>query len=94
MRIVYTPHALRHLRQLQHHIGEHNPAAAFRMAGLIRQRISFLADHPRIGRPGRIDATRELVITGTPYLVAYRIADQAIVILAVLHGAQRWPEQL
>jgi addiction module RelE/StbE family toxin len=85
MRIVYTPHALRYLRRLQHHIGEHNPAAAFRMAGLFCQRIAKLADHPRIGRPGRVDGTRGLVITGTPYLVAYRIADQAVFM--------RWPEQ-
>jgi len=32
----------------------------------------LLADHPAMGRPGRIAGTRELVIVRYPYIVAYR----------------------
>ena len=49
---------------------------------------------PEIGRPGRIDGTRELIIQRTPYIVAYRIATKSIRILRVLHGAQMWPQEL
>ena len=38
--------------------------------------------------------SRELVITGTPYLAAYRVENDAVVIVRVVHGAQRWPRKL
>jgi plasmid stabilization system protein ParE len=34
------------------------------------------------------------VITRTPYIVAYRVLDDAVRILRVLHGAQLWPEDI
>jgi plasmid stabilization system protein ParE len=45
------------------------------MVGLIRQRVASLSAQPRLGRPGRIAGTRELVIVGTPYIVPYRVTD-------------------
>ncbi|MGD2020834.1 MAG: type II toxin-antitoxin system RelE/ParE family toxin [Thiohalocapsa sp.] len=58
-------------------------------------RTSFerLADNPSLGRPGRVLDTRELMVTGTPYLVPYTVSDNEIVILRVLHGAQQWPQR-
>ncbi|MCX6538739.1 MAG: type II toxin-antitoxin system RelE/ParE family toxin [Acidobacteria bacterium] len=34
--------------------------------------IEVLERHPQMGRSGRVPRTRELVITGTPFVVAYR----------------------
>lgn len=42
--------------------------------------------------PVTAPGTREMVISRTPYFVAYRIAGDDVEILAVLHGAWRWPE--
>jgi len=47
-----------------------------------------------MGRPGRIEGTRELVVSGTPYIAAYRIVGDTVRVLRVLHGAQQWPETL
>jgi plasmid stabilization system protein ParE len=33
-----------------------------------------------------------LAVTGTPYIVAYRIKGDQIDILAVLHAARKWPD--
>jgi plasmid stabilization system protein ParE len=44
---------------------------------------------PGRGRPGRLRGTRELVVVGTPYIVAYRVHANDIEILTVQHGAQR-----
>ena len=52
---------------------------------------SFFAES---GLPGRVDGTRELVIDRTPYIAAYRVAGVTVQILRVLHGAQRWPEDI
>jgi toxin ParE1/3/4 len=40
-----------------------------------------------------VTGTRELVVTGTPYIVPYRVQDGEIQILRVYHGARRWPER-
>jgi toxin ParE1/3/4 len=45
------------------------------------------------GRDGRVAGTREPVIPGTPFLVAYRIEKNEVRILAVLHAAREWPEE-
>lgn len=71
-----------------------NPLAAATLDDRIRTRIEGLLQLPESGRPGRIKGTRELVITGTAYITAYVIMDDAIRILRVLHSAQLWPEEL
>ena len=36
--------------------------------------------------------TRELIFSGIPFLVMYRVRDDVVEILRILHGAQRWPQ--
>jgi plasmid stabilization system protein ParE len=51
-----------------------------------------LGTHPHIGRVGRVERTRELVIPKLPYIVAYTITAEDIRILAVVHTSRKWPE--
>jgi toxin ParE1/3/4 len=93
MIISWTPAALADLASLRAYIAEHDRAAAQRVVLRIIQRIETdLPQSPDIGRPGRVPGTRELVITGTPFVVPYRLRGQTIQILRVYHGARRWPE--
>jgi addiction module RelE/StbE family toxin len=71
-----------------------SPQAAITVDDRIRQQIEDLMKFPKIGRPGRINGTRELIIQRTPYIAVYRIAGKTIRILRVLHGAQMWPQEL
>jgi toxin ParE1/3/4 len=50
-----------------------------------------LAQFPEQGRTGRKSGTRELALSGLPYLAVYRLNGDAIEILRILHGAQIWP---
>jgi plasmid stabilization system protein ParE len=56
--------------------------------------VEKLKRFPEMGRKGRIDGTRELVITGKPYIAAYRVAGNTVLVLRILHGAQQWPRDL
>jgi toxin ParE1/3/4 len=49
---------------------------------------------PRSGRPGRVEGTRELVITRTPYIVTCRIIGDAVRILRVLLSSRQWPDDM
>jgi len=68
---------------------EDKPCAAQKIAEKIKIATRILLDHPGAGRSGRVEGTRELVITGTPYYVHYRVKKQRIEILRVLHGAMK-----
>jgi toxin ParE1/3/4 len=57
----------------------------------IIDQIQLLTQFPQLGRLGRVTGTRELVISETPFVVAYRIGADAVRVLRILHGAQRWP---
>ena len=92
MRVVWTAPALRGLEGIGDYIARDNPSASGRVMTRVFDRVDALADHPESGRPGRIPGTRELVITGTPFIVPYRIRDNRIEILSVFHGAPRRPE--
>lgn len=92
-KVFYTPRAANNIKDLQDYIAAHNPTAAFQIVTIIRQRISNLIEYPRTGRPGRVSGTRELIISHTPYIVSYRVNESRIEVLAVLHGARRWPDK-
>jgi addiction module RelE/StbE family toxin len=94
VRIVWTEPARQDLRNIFEYIAEENLKAARSLLGNIKERAILLQDNPLIGRTGRIDGTRELVVTGTQYIIPYRVKDKQIQILAVFHGARKWPETL
>ena len=50
-----------------------NPAAAARLVDTVARTVELLARNPGLGRPGRVEGTRELVVANTPYLVPYRV---------------------
>ncbi|MGB7590400.1 MAG: type II toxin-antitoxin system RelE/ParE family toxin [Terriglobia bacterium] len=58
--------------------------------GSVSPALEFIPP-PLAGREGRVQGTRELAVARTPYVIAYRIREDEIQILAVLHGGQRWP---
>jgi toxin ParE1/3/4 len=92
--IVWTPRARQHLMGISAYIARDNPTAARQTVDRIRDAVVHLAVHPAMGRVGRINGTRELVITGNAYIVAYRVRKGSVRILAVLHSSQRWPSKL
>lgn len=81
---------MRDLESLHAYIADDSPGAAAVTVETVVAGIEALLRHPEMGRKGRIAGTRELVIA--PYLIAYRARKTAIDILAIIHGARRWPD--
>ena len=91
--IEWTEQATRQLDQAHAYIALSNSEkVADRVALQIVTSVQQLATFPMSGRRGRIPGTRELVISNTPFIAAYAIDHDRIVILALYHGAQQWPE--
>src|SRR5690349_21514783 len=93
MEIIWRRVALNDLERIRHYIAQENPAAGARIRAMIRTAVEQLADYPNLGRSGRVEGTREFVIAGTPYIVVYRVLNNRLRILSVIHGARRWPER-
>ena len=92
MKVRWTITAADQLREIFDYIAADNPAAAAGIVRRIRSAIQQTARMPGVGRIGRVPGTREIVVPGTTYLVAYRITQGALQVLAIPHGAQQWPE--
>jgi addiction module RelE/StbE family toxin len=89
----WTPIGIWHLRAAYEYVAQENTPAADALIERIFLAVEQFIQYPQIGREGRVKGTRELVIAGTPYVVAYRVRRSRIDILAVFHGARKWPEE-
>lgn len=93
MRIVWTEISTKHLESAYEYWAiEGSLTAADTMLERIFSAVEMLEDYPEAGRPGRVSGTRELVVLHTPFVVTYRVHRDNIQILALLHGARKWPE--
>ena len=88
----WTRSALTDLANIHAHITADNATAADalrdRAIGFVE---TVLAPQPGIGRPGRVEGTREAVIHPN-YVMVYWVKEGVVEILAVRHVARRWPE--
>jgi toxin ParE1/3/4 len=89
--IVWSPRAIAHLTQLRAYIARDNPNAANRIGATLLEAVERLAERPGLGRPGRVTGTRELIVTGTRYVIPYRVRGDRLEVIAVFHSRQRWP---
>ena len=94
MNLEWSIFALEDREAIFDYIEADSPRAAISVDDRIETRVEGLAQFPEMGRPGRIEGPRELVISGTPYIAAYRIRGNTVRILRVLHGAQKWPDEM
>ena len=90
MRVRWTTDAADDLERICDYIAETNPTSARRIAQTVVEAIASLDAFPNRGRPGRVGGTRELVFARLPFVAVYEVHD-AVHVLRVLHGAQRWP---
>ncbi len=92
MRLAWSVLALSDRANIFDRIEQDSPKAAVAIDLQIEMAADRLLQFPHSGRPGRVMGTRELVITGTSYIAAYRVTTDTVRILRVLHGAQIWPD--
>ena len=68
------------------------PEAARRVAQSVIERLGTLETFPHVGRPGRVQGTRDVIVPPLPFVAIYEVRDEQIIVLRILQGAQRWPQ--
>jgi len=94
VKVRWTEPAVGQLHHIFEYIAVDNVQAADKTVRKIYDAIHRTARLPYTGRVGRIPGTREICVAGTSYVVAYKIVEKAIHVLAIIHGAQQWPNSL
>jgi toxin ParE1/3/4 len=93
VKVRWTVPAAEQLEQAYDYIADSNPVAAEDVVQRVIDITEMLGKHPGAGRGGRIEGTREFSVPDTPFIVAYAVSNKTVWILAVYHGARKWPER-
>lgn len=89
---VVTEPAANDLTHVCDYTQERFGAAQARRAALaIYATADSLSHMPHRGRFGRRQGTREIIVSGFPFVVIYRVERESAEIVRILHGSQQWP---
>lgn len=91
MKLEWSEAARQDMNALFAYLDARNPQAADKTEAAIFATVEELLVFPKVGRLGRVQGTRELIVTGTPYLLIYALNAETVFIVRVLHGAQKFP---
>ena len=95
MKVYWTQNAIKHLTNIYEYIALNSPTYARRMVDRITQRSEQISTLPFSGRivpEYETEDIRELI--EKPYRIIYRLKQDQIDVLAVIHGAQLLPEEI
>lgn len=87
--IVWSPLARARLREIWAYVAMDKPDAAAMLTTRITALVESLRIHPYLGHVGTEPGTRELVVSGTPYSIFYRVRKQRVDIVTIWHGARK-----
>lgn len=88
MRIRWTPPAASDLQGISDYLKEHQPHYRQPTMRRLYEKIRSLKETPYIGRPGRIEGTREMFFSPTPYVAVYRVQGETVEIWRIWHTSQ------
>ncbi|MGY6629862.1 MAG: type II toxin-antitoxin system RelE/ParE family toxin [Wenzhouxiangella sp.] len=91
MKLKWTRRALEQLVEAQDYIAQENPQAARQVGERIADASRLLLTQPGIGHRGRVAGTLEWVVRRTPYFLVYKLEDDWLIVLRVIHSKQQWP---
>lgn len=89
-KLVWAADARRDLRDIFEFVAERNLAAALRLQIRIREGAENALALPLAYRPGRLADTRELIVHPN-YILVYRVFEDRVRILRLLHARQLYP---
>ena len=90
MKVIWTVEAEQDRYDVWEYIASDNPIAAAQIDELFSRVADRLAEHPEMGKPGKVSGTREY-IPHESYRLIYEIERETVWILALIHTARRWP---
>ncbi len=91
MRIRWTPLAAADMHSISEYLKEHHPPYRQPTLRKLYEKIRGLKDTPYLGRPGRVEGTREILFPPMTYVAVYRVQQQSFEIWRIYHTSQNRP---
>jgi addiction module RelE/StbE family toxin len=88
VKIVFTKTAVRQIQAIVEYIAEESPQGARRVRARLQAITSLLVEQPRLGQPTDLEGVRRMLVSPYPYLIFYRVAGDAVIIMRVRHAAR------
>lgn len=89
--VIWHPSAEHDLAEIVDYIALDNMEAAQSLARyIVNSTHESLTDSPHVGRPGRVEGTRELVVHKN-YIVIYEVMSEVVNVLNIVHAARLYP---
>ena len=91
MKIRFALTALDDLVRIRDYLVEYRgEAQAVKVGARIRASIDLLIQFPYAGHMGEVPGTRVRKVTGQPYVMIYRVTEEAVEVIHVYHERQNW----
>ena len=89
----WTDKALEDLLIIQEFIAQDNPKASVDITKkIVLTVVEQLSRFQNIGKAGRVNGTRELIIQNTSYIGVYWVKSNNVEVLRILHTSMKWPD--
>jgi toxin ParE1/3/4 len=89
--VVWLSEAVLEKDEIIDYIEDRNVLASLAISKHLQQQASQLSDFPFLGRKCRLPDSFELVVSRTPYILAYMVQGHPVQILHVFHERRDWP---
>lgn len=92
MPVRWLRKTIKNLEQAYQFVAAEDVDAAMQLVLRIQAAVEQLERFPQLGRVGRVEGTRELVIANTPFIVVYRVKGRTAEIFRVLHSSRQYAD--
>jgi len=89
-KLLWTRRSLKDLENIYYYIAQDSQPVAKDVIAGIKKLSENLSYQPFMGRQGRKEATRELIIFKTPFIVVYRVQQDTVEVIRILHSSQQY----
>jgi toxin ParE1/3/4 len=85
----FTAPAARDLERVLDYVARHSRVGEGRVSRKMQATLTFIREHPLVGRLTSPRGTRRVVVSPFPYLIFYRLEKDEVVVTAVRYGMRK-----
>ncbi|MFW5887984.1 MAG: type II toxin-antitoxin system RelE/ParE family toxin [Bacteriovoracia bacterium] len=89
--VRWTKQALEDLESAREYVLDDNPSLLDSTIQQVLMVIQQIINFPDSGRVGRVQSTKELILTTIRFIIVYRKNKNIVEILALLYQSRKWP---
>ena len=89
VKVLWTKRSISNLEAELNYYGQINPNLAKELSNIVKDSIEKIQFMPGIGREGKKISYREYVLQKYPYIIAYRVRNNVLEVLAIIHQQRK-----